>query len=106
MMLSSRQVTSTLYIWTLLLEKSRNKKHDVILTTGNLYFIYIRIKKYHGNYRSSSSASCERLEFSISTACFQRRETTSGASFEYLIKAATTSLYPGEVRLSNLHIVL
>ena len=27
--------------WTLLLEKSRNKMHDVILTTGNSYFIYM-----------------------------------------------------------------
>jgi len=39
---------------------------------------------------------------SISTACFQRCEMTSGASFEYRIKAATTSLYPGKaLNLSN-----
>ena len=31
---------------------------------------------------------------------------TSGASLDYRIKAATTSLYPGEVRRSNLHIFL
>lgn len=43
-------------------------------------------------YRSNSSASCERFDWSISEVCFQRREMTSGASFEYRIKAATMSL--------------
>jgi len=46
------------------------------------------------NQRSSSSASCERFDFIMSTACFQRRDMTSGASFEYRIKAATMSLLP------------
>ena len=50
---------------------------------------------------TSSAASFCRLDFSISTACTHRVSTTSGASLEYRINAATTSLYPGELRLSN-----
>lgn len=50
---------------------------------------------------TNSAASFRRFDFSISFACTHRIRTTSGAPFEYRINVATTSLYPGELRLSN-----
>jgi hypothetical protein len=82
---------------TLLLKNSRSTVYNIVLYR-------VDVNKGRWNYRSSSSASCERREFSISTACFQRREMTSGATIEYQIKAATTSLYPGSVAIEFAHI--
>ena len=59
---------------------------DLLSLENRVYRSFARyefdMSKDHKIYRSSSSASWTRFAFNISTACFQRREMTSGASFE------------------------